>query len=322
MKAIVVDRYGSPDVMRLEEVEAPVPDDDSLLVRVRAAALNPYDWHCLRGIPYFMRFMFGLRGPKSRRLGLDFAGTVEAAGASVSGLAAGDAVFGMRGGSLAELLAVRADAVARKPESLDFVQAASLPLAGLTALQGLRAAGGLRAGQEVLIIGASGGVGTLAVQLAREMGARVTGVCSAANVELVRSLGAQRVVDYTREDYAQSGTRYDRIFQLAGTDSPARCRRALTPQGTLVLSSGDSNGRWLGPLVRFVQGAALSPFVGQTLVGLGTKNSRGDLERLSALVAEGKLGPVIDRTHPLAEAAEAMRYLETGRARGKVVVEL
>ncbi len=322
MKAIVYHRYGSPDVLPLQEVDKPVPGDDAVLVRVYAAAVNPYDWHFMRGEPYFMRLMFGLRTPKRSGLGVDYAGQVEAVGKDVTEFQPGDEVFGMCDGAFAEYLCVPESEAAPKPANLTFVQAAAVPLAGLTALQGLRDSGELQPGQRILIIGASGGVGTFAVQIAKILGAHVTGVCSTPNLDLVRSLGADEVIDYTQEDFAQRGQTYDIIFQLGGMHSPAHCRRALTPQGRLVLSSGDSDGRWIGPMDRVIQAAVLSPFVSQTLVALDTKRSKKDLAHLKELIEAGTLTPVIDRTHPLSEVPEAIRYVESGHARGKVVITM
>ena len=320
MKAIVYHRYGSPDVLQLEEIEKPVVADDAVLIRVRAAAVNPYDWHFVRGIPYFMRLVVGLRVPKRNGLGVDFAGEVEAVGKDVTEFQPGDEVYGMADGAFAEYLAAPQSAIARKPSNLTFEQAAAVPLAALTALQGLRDSGELQAGQRVLIIGASGGIGTFAVQIAKDMGAHVTGLCSTPNLELVRSLGADEVIDYTRQDFTQSGQKFDVILQLGGTDSPARCRRALTPKGKLVLSSGESNGRWIGPLDRIIQASLLNPFVSQSLVDLGTKRSQSDLEYLKAMIEAGKLTPIIDRVQPLSEVPDAIRYVEKAHSRGKVVI--
>ena len=321
MKAIVYHEYGSPDVLALREVAEPIVTERSVLVRIRAASANPYDWHFMRGMPYFMRAISGLRKPKDSRLRSDMAGEVAAVGKGVTRFRPGDAVYGfVAHGGFAESIAVAEEALGPKPTNLTFEQAAAVPLAGLTALQGLRDVGKIGPGQRVLIVGASGGVGTFAVQLARAFGAEVTGVCSARNAELVRSLGAHRVIDYTREDFTRGETKYELIFHLAGTHSPAACRRALTPKGTLVLSSGDAKGRLLGPLPRVLQAAALSPFVSQRLAQLDVKRSHEDLTHLTELIEAGTLTPVIDRTYPLREAAEAIRYLETGRARGKVVI--
>jgi len=320
MKAIVYHQYGSPDVLQLQDMDKPVVRDDAVLVRIRAAAANPYDWHFMRGEPYFMRLFIGLRTPKANGLGVDFAGQVEAVGKDVTQFHPGDEVFGVCNGAFAEYLCTPENELALKPTNLTFEQAAAVPLAAVTALQGLRDTGQLQPEQKVLIIGASGGVGTFAVQIAKVFGAHVTGVCSTRNLELVRSLGADHVIDYTQEDFTQSGQKYDLIFQLAGTRSPSHCRRALTSKGRLVLSSGDSDGRWIGPIDRLIKAAALSPFVSQTLSSLNTKRSKKDLPYLTELIEAGKVTPVIDRTHSLGEVPEALRYLEHGHARGKVVI--
>jgi NADPH:quinone reductase-like Zn-dependent oxidoreductase len=321
MQAITYHRYGPPDVLALEEVEDPVVRDGQVLVRVHAAAANPRDWHLMRGLPYIVRPQFGLRRPRRTLLGGDVAGRVEAVGRGVTRLRPGDEVYAdIETGGFAEHVCVPEAVAAGKPANLSFEQAAAVPLAALTALQGLRDHGRVAAGQRVLIIGASGGVGTFAVQLANWLGAEVTGVCSTRNLDLVRSLGADQVIDYTREDFAANGRRYDVIFQLAGTRSPSDCRRALTPRGTLTLSSGDSDGRWIGPIDRMVKAILLSPFVGQRLGAFLAKPSRDDLALLRELIEAGTVTPVIDRTYPLREVPEAIRYLETGRARGKVVI--
>jgi NADPH:quinone reductase-like Zn-dependent oxidoreductase len=320
MKAIVYHQYGSPDVLQLQEIDKPAVRNDGVLVRIRAAAANPYDWHFMRGEPYFMRLFIGLRTPKAHGLGVDFAGQVEAVGKNVTQFHPGDEVFGMCKGAFAEYLCTPENQLALKPTNLTFEQTAAVPLAALTALQGLRDTGQLQPEQKVLIIGASGGVGTFAVQIAKEFGAHVTGVCSTRNLELVRSLGANHVIDYTQEDFTQSGQQYDVIFQLAGTHSPSHCRRALTHKGRLVLSSGDSDGRWIGPVDRLIKAAVLSPFVSQKLGMLNTKRSRKDLQYLTELIEAGKVTTVIDRTHSLGEVPKALRYLEQGHARGKVVI--
>jgi NADPH:quinone reductase-like Zn-dependent oxidoreductase len=320
MKAIRYYRYGSPDVLQLEEVDKPVVDNDAVLVRVRAAAVNPYDWHFMRGEPYFMRLMFGLRTPSRNSLGVDYAGQVEAVGKDVTQVRPGDEVYGMCDGAFAEYLCVPEAQAAPKPANLTFEQAAAVPLAALTALQGLRDSGQVQSGQKVLIIGASGGVGTFAVQIAKEMGAHVTGVCSTPNLEMVRGLGADEVIDYTQEDFTRRGQKYDVIFQLGGMDSPSRCRRALTPQGRLVLSSGDSSDRWIGPLSNIIYAAALNRFVSQTLVTLDTQRSKQDLIHLKEMIEAGKLTPVIDRTYSLSEVPDAVRHVESGHPRGKIVI--
>jgi NADPH:quinone reductase-like Zn-dependent oxidoreductase len=325
MMAIVQDRFGSPqEVLRLEEIETPQVKDDEVLVRVRAAAVNPADWHLIRGEPYIARLQWGLRTPKNRIPGCDLAGQVEAVGRNVTRLQPGDEVVGspfMRGfGALAEWASVSDDLLGVKPANLSFDQAAAVPVAGLTALQGLRDHGRVERGHKVLIVGASGGVGTFAVQIAKHLGAEVTGVCSTRNVEMVRSLGADHVIDYTQEDFVQDGQRYDLIFQLAGTRSASDCRRALTAKGTLVLSSGESSGRIVGPMGRVVSALALSPFVSQRLLSFTVKPNKEDLQSLKELIEAREVSPVIDRRYSLADAPEAIRYLEEGHARGKVVI--
>jgi NADPH:quinone reductase-like Zn-dependent oxidoreductase len=321
MKAVVYYEYGPPDdVLQFKDVEKPSVRADGVLVRVHGSAANPYDWHFIRGKPYFMRLMFGLRAPKRNALGVDFSGVVEEVGPEVTAFKPGDEVYGMCDGAFAEYLCAPESEIAPKPKSLGFDLAAAVPLAGLTALQGLRDGGQVRPGQRVLIIGASGGVGTFAVQIAKHLGAHVTGVCSTRNLDLVRSLGADEVIDYTQQDFADGSAKYDVIFQLGGMHSPSHCRRALTPRGRLVLSSGDSEGVWIGPMDRVLKAAVLSPFVSQRLVVLNVKRSKADLGTLAALVDAGKVKPVIDRTYALEEAPEAIRYVEQGHARGKVLV--
>jgi NADPH:quinone reductase-like Zn-dependent oxidoreductase len=326
VKAIVRDNYGPPDVLELQDLGKPEPAGDGVLLRVSATSVNPADWHILRGDPYVSRLQLGLRKPKDRVLGCDVAGRVEEVGENATTLRPGDEVFGspfMRGfGAFAEHLSISEDLVAPKPANLSFEQAAAVPLAASTALQGLRDHGRIEPGHRVLVLGASGGVGTFAVQIAKYFDAEVTGVCSTRNVEMVRSLGADHVIDYKREDFTQSGQRYDLIFQLAGTRSPSECRDALTPRGILVLSSGESDGRWIGPIGRIIRALVLSPFVSQKLVSFTVKPNKEDLLFLRQLIEGGKLAPVIDRTYPLAEVPEALRYLEEGHARGKVVISV
>ena len=324
MKAMVYTKYGPPDVLGLMEVEKPAPRDDEILLKVRAASVNSADCHLLRGKPYIARLQLGLRKPKDRILGCDVAGQVEAVGKNVTMLQPGDEVFGspfMHGfGAFAEFVCVSEDLLAPKPATLSFEQAAALPLAASTALQGLRDHGRIEPGHKVLIIGASGGVGAFAVQIAKSFDAEVSGVCSTRNVDMVRSLGADHVIDYTQEDFTQSGQKYDLIFQLAGTSSPSDCRRVLTSKGTLVLSSGESTGRLIGPLDRFVKAAVLSPFVSQKLGSFLAKANGEDLQFLKELIEAGKVTPVIDRTYSLSEVREAIRYLEEGHARGKIII--
>jgi len=326
MKAIVQDRYGPPDVLRLQDVDQPAPAHDEVLVRVDAAAVNAYDWHVMRGDPYVARLMapavFGGRGPKSRIRGRDFAGRVEAVGSGATRVRPGDEVYGEADGTFAEYVCVPADLAEPKPANLTFAQAAAIPLAGNTALMGLRDVGGVQAGQRVLVNGASGGVGTFAVQLARALGAHVTGVCSTRNVELVRSTGADDVIDYARDDFTRTGQRYDLVFDLVGNRSLTDCRRALTPTGTLVLSGGGvSKGVSLvGPLGLIVKARLLSPLVRQRLRVLTAQPSGRNLATLREFAESGKLTPVIDRTYALPEVPDAIRYVEAEHARAKVVI--
>jgi NADPH:quinone reductase-like Zn-dependent oxidoreductase len=324
MKAITQAVFGSADVLRLSEVPRPRPRAGEVLVRVCAASPNPWDWHFMRGLPCISRLTgAGLRKPKNAILGSDAAGQVEAVGSGVTQFQPGDAVVGFLGaGAFAEYVSVPEDVLGPMPVNLTFEQAATIPLAGMTALQGLRGVGQIRAGDRVLIIGASGGVGTFAVQIAKSLGATVTGVCSTSNMELVRAIGADHVLDYTRDDVTRTGARYELIFQLAGTTPPGAFRRILTPSGRLVLSSGDSTGRLIGPMNRMAWAAILSRFVSQTLRPLTTRRSRQDLEHLKHLIENGKLIPVIERTYPLSAAADAVRHLETGHVRGKLAISV
>lgn len=321
MKAIVYRCYGSPDVLALEEIAKPIPEDDQLLVKVRAAALNPLDWHYMRGEPYLMRLSSGLGAPEDMRMGVDFAGTVEAVGKSVTRFKPGDEVFGGRTGAFAEYVVVREHrAVVLKPANLTFEQAASVPIAAITALQGLRDKGQLQPGQKVLVNGASGGVGTFAVQIAKSFGADVTGVCSTRNVELVRSIGADRVIDYTKENFTQGEQRYDLILDNVGSHSMMAYTRVLKPTGKLVIVGGPKGGPWIGPMMQLVNATLLSPFVSQDLVKFLADLNQEDLGVLSDLMQSGEVTPVIDRLYTLNEVPAAMEYLETGRARGKVIV--
>jgi len=325
MKAIVYCDYGTSEVLEFKDVEKPVPTDDEILVRVRAASVNPLDWHYMRGTPYVMRMGSGLRKPKVTRLGVDYAGTVEEVGRNVTEFKPGDEVYGGRGGALAEYVCARADrAVVLKPANMTFEQAASVPVAAVTALQGLRDKGKIQPGQKVLINGASGGVGTFAVQIAKSFGADVTGVCSTRNLDMVRSLGADRVIDYTREDFTRSAQRYDLILDNVGNRSLLECRRVLKPRGTYVMigGGGPNDGRWIGPLARPVKELMLSPFVSQKLVMLLAELNKQDLTILRDLMQDGKVTPVIDRQYRLSEVPAAIRYLEEGHARGKVVINV
>lgn len=324
MKAIAYERYGSADVLEFKEVPPPEIGPNQVLVGVSAASANPYDCHFMRGLPYAARLAsMGLRKPKISILGTDMAGEVDAVGSAVSQFRRGDEVFGSVGsGGFAEYVAADENVLALKPKNLTFEQAATVPMAAMTALQGLRDAGKIRSEQKVMIVGASGGVGTFAVQLAKWFGAEVTAVCSSRNFELLRAIGADHFIDYTQEDITRSGQHYDLVFQLAGTTSPAALRRLLTPRGILVLSSGDSPGRIIGPIGRMIKAALLSPFVSQTLRSFLMKPATADLQLLKQLIEAGKIRPIIDRTYPLDESADAIRYLETGHARGKVVISV
>jgi NADPH:quinone reductase-like Zn-dependent oxidoreductase len=324
IKAYFYREYGSPDVLKLEDIEKSVPADDQVLVRVRAASVNPLDWHYMEGTPYIVRAMeFGLLKPKVPRLGVDMAGEVEAVGKKVTQFKPGDEVFGQRFGAFGEYVTVREDrALVLKPAGVTFEQAAALPVAAITALQGLRDKGKVQPGQKVLINGASGGVGTFAVQLAKTMGAEVTAVCSGRNAELVRSLGADHVIDYTKEDYAKNGKRYDVLIDNVANHSFSENIRVLNPQGKYVLIGGggpDDQG-FIGPLILPIKAALFKRFVTQEVGFMVAEVTKADLTYLADLVQTGKIKVVIDKTYPLNQLPEAMRYLETGRARGKVVI--
>ncbi len=322
MKAIVYRCYGSPDVLEFEDVDKPKPADDEVLVKVHAAAVNPLDWHYMRGSPYIMRLGVGLGAPTRTSMGVDFAGTVEAVGSNVKRFKPGDEVFGGRSGAFAEYVTVREDrALALKPANMTFEQAASVPIAGITALQALRDKGQLKPGQKVLINGASGGVGTFAVQIAKSYGAEVTGVCSTRNVEMVRSIGADHVIDYTQEDYTKSGQHYDLIIDNVGNHSLLANRRVLNPDGIFVIIGGPK-GNWLAPLMNPIKALMLSPFVGQEFVMILAKLDKDDLAILGDLMQAGKVTPVIDRRYRLSEVPAAIRYSEEGHARGKIVIDL
>jgi NADPH:quinone reductase-like Zn-dependent oxidoreductase len=322
MKAIVQEKYGSPAVLELRDIDKPVVGDDDLLLRVHAAGVDPGVWHLMTGLPYLVRIMgFGLRRPKVRIRGRDVAGRVEAVGKNVTRFHPGDEVFGTCEGSFAEYVCARADRLAPKPANLTAEQAAAVPISGLTALQGLRDKGKVQPGQKVLIIGAAGGVGTFAVQLAKTFGAEVTGVCSTTKVDLVQSIGADHVIDYTCEDFADGVQHYDLILDTAGNRSLSHLRRALSRRGTLVIVGGEGGGRWLGGFDRqILRAPVLSLFVSQTLRPFMSKERSEDLVVLKEFIEAGKVTPIIGRTYPLSEVPEAIRYLEGGHSRGKVVI--
>jgi len=320
MKAMVYDRYGSPDVLELREIEAPGVADDGVLLRVRAASVNPFDWHMLTGKPYLVRTQAGFLKPKSEVLGVDFAGTVEAVGRDVDELRPGDDVFGSRTGAFAEYVSVR-KAVASKPVNVSFEDAAAVPIAGVTALQGLRDKGQIQAGQKVLINGASGGVGTFAVQIAKSFGAEVTGVCSTRNVDSVRSIGADHVIDYTREDFTRSGQLYDLMLDNAGNRSWSDCKRVLNEEGTMVIVGGRKTNRWIGPMGDVVRRRlAAIPGSRKVVAPFLAKLNKEDLVVLGELVETGKVRPVIERRYELSEVPEALAYLGEGHAQGKLVI--
>ncbi|HYY12935.1 MAG TPA: NAD(P)-dependent alcohol dehydrogenase [Chthoniobacterales bacterium] len=326
MKAVVYTDYGPPDVLEVRDIKKPIPNDDQVLVRTRAAALNPLDWHFMEGTPYLGRLMgMGLRKPKSPRLGVDLAGGVEAVGKNVTQFKPGDEVFGTgHGAAFAEYVCANKTKLVLKPASLTFEQAAAVPVAGLTALQGLRDKGHVHAGQKVLINGASGGVGTFAVQIAKVFGADVTGVCSTRNVDLVRSLGADRVIDYTKEDFTNSNERYDVILDNVGTQPISGFRRVLAPKGIYVLIGGGGTATQglIGPLARPIKLLFMSPFINQKMGMMFAEIRQDDLAKMGEWIESGKVKPVIDRSYPLDQIADAMRYLEQGHARGKVILAI
>jgi NADPH:quinone reductase-like Zn-dependent oxidoreductase len=321
MKAIVRDTYGSLDVLELSDIDKPEIGDEEVLVRVHAAGVGRDVWHVMTGLPYPIRLAgYGLRAPKNPVIGSDVAGVVEAVGKNVTRFQSGDEVFGIGKGSFAEYARALEDKLAPRPANLSFEQAAVVAISGLTALQGLRDHGKVRPGQEVLVIGASGGVGTYAVQLAKAFGAHVTGVCSTPKVDLVRSIGADHVIDYTREDFAEGEQCYNLILDIGGNSTLSRLRRALAFRGTLIITGGEGGGRWLGGTDRQLRALILSRFVDQKLGTFISKENHEDLLVLKELIESGKVTPVIDRMYPLAEAPEAIRYLEEGHAQGKVVI--
>jgi NADPH:quinone reductase-like Zn-dependent oxidoreductase len=322
MKAIVQDTYGPADVLELREIERPEVGENDVLVRVRAAGSGPDVWHIMTGQPYMARAALGFRRPKVRVRGWDVAGTVEAVGASVTDFGPGDEVMGVaEGGSFAEYAVTSPDKLVPKPANLSFEQAAALPISGVTALQALRDKAHVQPGQTVLVIGAGGGVGTLAVQVAKAFGAHATGVASSSKLDLVRSIGADDVIDYTREDFTDGSMKWDVIVDTAGRRPLRQLRRALTPKGTLVVVGGDGGGRWTGGFFRgMLRGPLVSPFVGQKLMGLNSKVTQGDLQGVAELAEAGKLRPVIGHTYTLSETPEAIRELEAGHAAGKLVI--
>jgi NADPH:quinone reductase-like Zn-dependent oxidoreductase len=321
MKAIVQDTYGSTEVLQLRDIDKPDIADDEVLVRVHAAGVDRGVWHVMAGLPYPIRLAgYGLRAPKTPVPGMDLAGVVEAVGKDVTRFQPGDEVFGIGKGTYAEYARASENKLAPKPSNLTFEQAAAVAISGLTALQGLRDKGQVQPGQKVLIIGGSGGVGSFAVQLAKAFGAEVTAVCSTTKVDLVRSLGADHVIDYTRDDFADGEHHYHMILDIGGNPSLSRLRRALTPKGTLVIAGGETGGRWLGGYDRQLRAPLLSLFVGQKLGALASSENQEDMMVLTELIEAGKITPAVDRSFALNEVPEAIRYVEEGRARGKVVI--
>ncbi len=321
MKAIVCHRYGSPDFLKCEETEKPTAGDNEVLIKVHAASVNPLDWHLKRGA-YIIRPVTGLRKPKDPRLGVDVAGRVDAVGRNVTRFKPGEAVFGTCHGAFAEYVCTSESALVVKPDNVTFEQAASVPIAALTALQGLRDKGKIRPGQKVLINGAAGGVGTFTVQIAKWFGAEVTGVCSTRNVEMIRSIGADRVIDYTQEDFTKSKQRYDLIFDLVGNHSLLACRRVLNPRGICLAAGALSDRSIVGLLTRAITAPVLSWFVSQNFVMFIARSRKEDLTIMHELMKAGKVTPIIDKRYSLGEVPEAIRYLEERHARGKVVITL
>jgi NADPH:quinone reductase-like Zn-dependent oxidoreductase len=322
MQAIVRRHYGPPDVLRLEEIKKPAPLDKEVLIRVRAASVNPLDWHFMRGTPYLLRIGIGLGTPRSPQLGVDVAGQVEEVGRNVTQFKPGDDVFGACRGAFAEYARTPESKLVAKPSSVTFEQGASVAIAGLSALQALRDKGRLQPGQKVLINGAAGGVGTFAVQIAKSFGAEVTGVCSTRNLDMVRSLGADCVIDYTQQDFTTTGQRYDLLLDCIGNHSLSACRHVLVPRGTFVGVGGSTDAWGFVPLVGMFRTLAISPFISQKIRGFLAKLTQSDLAFVSELMKSGKVTPVIDRTYPLTHVPQAIRYLEEGHARGKVVITL
>ncbi|HEY4906517.1 MAG TPA: NAD(P)-dependent alcohol dehydrogenase [Candidatus Acidoferrum sp.] len=320
MKAIVYHEYGPPTVLRCEEIEKPAPGDSEVLLQVRAAALNPYDWHFMRGEPYAIRLMAGMGKPKNKRLGADVSGVVEAVGRNVTQFKPGDAVYGLCQGAFGEYVCTAESKLVKKPDGMTFEHAASIPIAGLTALQSLLDKGKTQPGQSVLVNGASGGVGTFGVQIAKALGAKVAGVTSTGNVELVRSIGADDVIDYTKQDFTKCTQRFDVILDCVGNHSFSECCRVLNPKGRIIGAGGKTDNWMLKPIGRMITTAVQSLFVSQKQLSIFAKMNQADLLVISELVASGKVRPVIDRRCKLDELPEAMRYLEEGHARGKVVI--
>lgn len=323
MKAIVQDTYGSADVLELRDIDLPEIANDQVLVRVHAAGVDRGVWHLMAGLPYPIRMAgYGVRAPKYPVLGMDLAGVVEAVGKDVTSFAPGDEVFGIGKGAFAEYAVAPEGKLAPKPANLSFEQAAAIAISGLTALQALRDVAKVQPGQRVLIIGASGGVGTYAVQVAKAFGAHVTGVCSTSKVDMVRAIGADEVIDYTAEDFAAGDTRYDVIVDIGGNASLGRLRRALTPTGTVAIVGQETGGRWLGGFDRMLRAPLLSPFVSQDLRSVTASENAADMVVLKDMIEAGQVTPVIERSYALAEVPDAIRHIEQGRARGKVVITI
>jgi NADPH:quinone reductase-like Zn-dependent oxidoreductase len=320
MQAIVQDTYGSASILKARDIEKPVIGDHEVLIRVRAAGVNPADWAIVSGLPYIARPIYGLRKPKNSVRGTDVAGTVDAVGSGVTRFRPGDEVYGWSNGSYAEYTAAAEDSLALKPANLTFEQAATVPMAGLVALQAIRDHGKVGPGQTVLVNGASGGIGTFAVQIAKALGAEVTGVCSTRNVEMVRAIGADHVIDYTKDDFTRSGVQYDFILDNVSNHSLTDLRRALTPTGTLIPNGGNFDNRWLASGGRIVRAAVLFQFGGQTLGNFLVSSNHADLVVLAELIEAGKVTPVMDRTYPLSETAQAIDHVGTGHARGKIAI--
>lgn len=323
MKAIVYHCYGGPAMLKLEDTAKPVPGDDAVLVKVHAAAVNPLDWHYLRGTPYLVRMEAGVGAPQDQRLGVDFAGTVEAVGKDVRRFKVGDEVFGGAKGAFAQYVALgEQKSLALKPANISFEQAAGVPIAAITALQALRDTGALRAGQKLLINGASGGVGTFAVQIGKALGADVTAVCSANNIPMVLGLGATHVIDYRQQDFTQGSERYDLVFDTVGNRPLSAIRRVLAPRGTLIMIGGGSSGNWIGPFMGPLKALVYGPLTGHKMTFMLAHLNHQDLELLAGMMQSGQVTPVIDRRYPLDETAAAIDYLERGHAHGKVIITM